>query len=272
MAPSFWCLWLKNVIGRCHLTIEEAPPWVILYSYKQAAIVYSPETITKWGSGYVFPTNECGTTRERIYQVCTEKQQAWKLNPNPLASSYNCTATSIVSLWLPTQGCKSKQAVLSAFSSHRSKQDSEVLSPMLSLAGRWHPPVLLKASAGSTSTTPRLCYLPASAAFSCFSYVSNPPNTHVGVPKLKIAARKKNTVQSERWSAAELFIPTYPSRPRVMVLGLHRCSLAWGLTMPRRDNNLAGVCPLGPLSESWIPHKSAHLSFYINTSCHVKKL
>lgn len=67
----------------------------------------------------------------------------------------------------------------------------QVLSPMLSLEGRWHPPVLLKASTGSTFTTPRLCYLPASAAFSCFSYVSNLPNTHVGVPKLKIAARKK---------------------------------------------------------------------------------
>ena len=114
---------------------------------------------------------------------------------------------------------------------------------MLPSVGRWH-----QTCSGSTSTAPRLCYLPASAAFSYFSYASNPPNTHVGVSKLKIATQKKNAVQSESWFAAELFIPTYPSHPKMIVPELCRCSLSEGQAMPGRDNTLAGVCPLDPLS------------------------
>lgn len=54
----------------------------------------------------------------------------------------------------------------------------------------------------------------------------------------------------------------YPSHPRMIVPVLRRCGLAHRLGMLGRDNSLAAVCPLGPVSKPNSPLASSPLLLY----------
>lgn len=204
----------------------------------------------KESRGNDFPTNKPGAPRGKIYKVCAQeissRLQNWTQETLTSSPRYNHVGTSSAYLWLPTRGCKSRWAVLSAFSSYLSR--TQGCCP-------WREGGTGPALGSTSAATPRLCYLPASATFSCFSYISNPPNTCGSIGIKNSNPEKRNCCAAGEWICSDLFIPTHPSHPR-------SCS---GGAWLRETQQPCGY--LFPWSTSRIPHWS-HLSFH--TSCHMK--